>query len=200
MTVTAVVFDIGNVLLPFDFDPATKAILSKSLRRSPEDVAAVTSLKDELETGAIDGHEFFAQVRERLDYQGSDEELEEAWTSIFSPNPPMWDFVESLAGRLPLYLLSNTNAPHVRHMFRTFSVFSHFDGGVYSHEAKCAKPSEEIYRIAEHRFDLVPETTLYLDDLEENVATPRQLGWNAIQYDFTNHEDFLQKMKALGIP
>ncbi|MEM9480957.1 MAG: HAD family phosphatase [Verrucomicrobiota bacterium] len=199
MTITSIVFDIGNVLLPFDFDPATEKILSKSTRKSAEDVAAVTAMKEELEDGSMDEAQFFGRLRDQLDYKGSDEELEGAWVDIFSPNRPMWEFVESFAGRIPLYLLSNTNAPHVRHMFRSYPVFAHFEGSVYSHEAKCAKPDEKIYRIAETRFDLVPETTLYIDDLKENVETPRQMGWNAIQYDFKDHEAFLEQVDSMGI-
>ena len=199
MSVTAVVFDIGNVLLPFDLNRSVERILAKCEHRDEEHVAALVAEKDSLECGEVNSSTFFDRITEHLGFRGSRDEMLEAWEDIFSPNKAMWDFVHQAAGRFPLYLLSNTNGPHVRYMFRTYPVFSNFEDGVYSHEAKCAKPDGEIFRIAEERFDLVTATTVYLDDLAENVAAAKERGWDALVYDLRDHGAFTEAMKIRGV-
>jgi hypothetical protein len=74
-----------------------------------------------------------------------------------------------------MYLLSNTSGLHKEYFLRTFDIFQHFQDGVYSYLAGCAKPGEEIFHQAIVRLDLDPGRTFYIDDL---LPTSRPLrGW-----------------------
>lgn len=191
----AFLYDIGNVLVTFDFSPAQAAVRQRSARATPEAFDRIEQLKHDLESGRIDDETFLNEAVESVGFRDGIDEFRRIWSEIFSPNPPMWQVVEKLAGRYPLYLLSNTSGLHMEHLNASYEVLRHFDDGIYSHSAKCAKPGEDIFRQAIERFDLDPARTVYVDDLPDNVATGLRLGFDTIAYSPTRHEEFL---RALG--
>ena len=59
------------------------------------------------------------------------------------------------------------------------------------------KPSAAIYREAERRFDLDPAATVFIDDLERNVAGAQACGWNAIHH--LSPLETRRSLRALGV-
>jgi len=57
-----------------------------------------------------------------------------------------------------------------------------FEDIVVSAEAGLIKPDPRIYAYAEKRCGLIPANTLFIDDLEVNVAAAREAGWHAVQF------------------
>jgi glucose-1-phosphatase len=195
--IKAFIFDIGNVLLRFDFDLALQRVAAQCARPIiPEDLDV---LKNRLEEGQITRHEFLEQLIEAIGFQGEEAELVSAWEDIFEENLLMTDFVRQLHGQFPLYLLSNTSDLHINHVFRQYPVFELFDDAVYSYEAGCMKPSPEIFRVAAAKLRVKPHETIFVDDLEPNVEEALNQGFRAIQYDFTCHDAFLACLAEEGV-
>lgn len=194
--IRAVIFDIGNVLLKFNYMIAAERLkLVNGLVEMPE-ADSVVQAKAELETGRITREEFLVRVMDVFEHQGDDASFLAIWEDIFDPNTPMVDFARSLRSRLPVYLLSNISCIHKDYIFGKYEFFSMFLDGAYSYELGCLKPDPLIYQKALDRFGFRPEEVVLFDDLPENIATARELGWNAVHYDFRNHEAFLQKVKS----
>ena len=59
-----------------------------------------------------------------------------------------------------------------------------------SYQTGYVKPEPEIYHYAIREHGLVPEETLYIDDLPQNIATGRELGFRTWQYDMKDHAAF----------
>jgi putative hydrolase of the HAD superfamily len=199
MSSPALLFDIGNVLVRFDFTAAAKRFASQSEATTGEVLALLAPFKDDLECGRISDSDFVAQSMARIGFRGSREEFIDIWSDIFTENAPMIAAVEELAADHPLYLLSNTSGLHKDWLFAKFPVFRHFAGGIYSHEAGSMKPHEPIFRAALEAFGLVASRTLYVDDLPDNIATGRRLGLLTHHYHPDRHEDFraaLEKWRA----
>jgi HAD superfamily hydrolase (TIGR01509 family) len=57
------------------------------------------------------------------------------------------------------------------------------------------KPHEAIFRAAIESFDLDPARTLYIDDLADNIAAGRRLGFVCHHYSPKRHEDFELTLK-----
>jgi putative hydrolase of the HAD superfamily len=85
------------------------------------------------------------------------------------------------AGR-PLYFLSNMPEPYAQHLERTHGFLGLFRGGVFSSRAGLIKPEPEIFAHAAQRLGLVPERTVFIDDVADNVAAARAAGWRALQF------------------
>jgi putative hydrolase of the HAD superfamily len=147
--------------------------------------------KDEFEAGRIDVESYVTWALEVLDTDVTPDEFRHAWRQIFTRHEPMWETVRKLSAEgHRLILFSNTNAIHCPWVFEEFPEFSLFPEAVLSYQTGFVKPEPEIYHYAIREHGLVPEETLYIDDLPQNIATGRELGFRTWQYDMKDHAAF----------
>ncbi len=184
----AVLFDIGNVLVSFDFTLAAQRLAAQSDATAEEVLSLLTPFKDDLESGRIPDEAFVEQAMSRIGFRGTPEEFIEIWGDIFAEHNDMTALVEKLAAEYPLYLLSNTSGLHKNWLFEKFPVFAHFKGGTYSHEAGCMKPHDPIYHKVIEAHQLDPAQTFYIDDLPDNIEAGRRWGFVCHLYDPKQHD------------
>lgn len=195
----ALIFDIGNVLLRFDFGLALRKLADHSTPVAEAIVELIEPVKAAYEGGRMTRADFQAEVRAIIRFSGTDADFITAWEDIFTENTPMVALVRQLHGRLPLYLLSNTSDIHVDFIFRQFPFFKLFDDAVYSYLVRASKPEPEIYEIARRQFNVTPEETLFIDDLLPNIQAAREAGFHAHHYHHDRHAEFLLELKELGV-
>ncbi len=198
--ISAFLFDIGNVLLRFDFSVALRAVAAQS--RMPDPVtllASIDRIKIAYEDGQINRATFLQTAFEVLSYTGSESDFVAAWEDIFEPNLPMLALVEELVTRYPLYLLSNTSDIHREFIFRRYPFFRHFSAGVYSYEVHASKPGREIFELTCRELNIEPGSTFFIDDLLPNIETARTLGFVSHHYHHERHEALLGELRALKI-
>lgn len=184
-------FDIGRVLLDFDFESSLATLLPPGCDDPHGRLARLLERKDEFETGAIDPDEYIRWALGVLDSPATPAEFRRSWQNIFTPNEPMWAVVRRLsADGHRLVLFSNTNAIHCPWLFSEFPEFSYFHDAVLSFEVGAVKPQPPIYRHALEAHDLKPGETLYIDDLPQNIATGREFGFHCHTYDLRDHPAF----------
>ena len=198
--IRAFLFDIGNVLVRFDFSRAVRAVAALSdVADEADALHRIDAVKLGYEDGQISRADFLHEAFRILGYRGTEAQFITAWQGIFTENEPMTSLVRALRGKFPLYLLSNTNDLHVEGLVRDFPVFAHFTGAKYSHEAKATKPHRPIYEIACRTHGLDPRTTFFIDDLAANIATAREIGFHAHHYDHGRHGELLAAVSAAGV-
>jgi len=184
-------FDIGKVLLDFDFESSLRKFLPSD---HPDPAAALEKLiarKDEFEAGQIPVDDYTQWALETLDSSATPAEFHHAWCHIFTPNLPMWEVARQLhAAGHRLILFSNTNAIHCPWIFQKYPEFSIFHGSILSFETNSIKPQPEIYQHAIDKYSLIPENTFYIDDLPANIATGNQFRLRTHQYHLDNHPAF----------
>ena len=183
MKISGVCFDLGKVLLHFDWDlmldhvakksPLPRAEIMRRLLEDP-DVKAY-------EIGAMTTPKFFAHFKKLVGYKGAAKDLVTAFTHIFSPMPEHIALAAMLAPHYPLAIISNTNDAHITHAEATYSFFSLFQARIYSHQVRTMKPEPAIYRTALTALGGIdPLEALFIDDLEANILGAVQLGWQTI--------------------
>lgn len=197
--IRAFLFDIGNVLLRFDFNLALQRLAQDCDPAAERILELIEPVKAAYEGGRMEREAFKAEVRSILRYTGTDEDFISAWEDIFTENQPMIDLVHQLHGRYPLYLLSNTSDIHVDFIFRSYPVFSLFDDAVYSYKVRASKPEREIYEIAARQLGILPAETFFIDDLLPNIESARDVGFRAHHYHHEQHEKLLTELRAEGI-
>jgi len=195
-------FDIGRVLLDFDFEPSLARLLPPGLSDGQARLARLLDRRDSFEAGAMEADAYIEWALGVLESPASPDEFRHAWRNVFTPIQPMWQEVRRLAAAgHRLILFSNTNSIHCPWVFETFPEFALFHAAVLSFEVGAIKPDLAIYQnaIAAHHLD--PATTRYIDDLAPNIATGRALGFCCFQYDQANHPAFqrwlLEQLKDL---
>ena len=86
------------------------------------------------------------------------------------------------AGVRGLYFLSNMPQPYARELEQTHAFLKCFDGGIFSGDVRCSKPDPAIYQHLQARYQLAPERTVFIDDLQANVDAAQALGWQGIHF------------------
>lgn len=199
MSIEALIFDIGNVIVPFDWKPFYDRLQADCKNLTPSAEQEFRELIIRVDVGEVTGEEFTRLAIRAVGFQGNEGRFQLMWNSIFRSNPPMERTILALKERFPLFLLSNTSDIHLAYLQQNFQVLQHFVDGVYSFRAKCAKPDRKIFETAIKQFGLKPENTAYVDDLAANVRSALDLGFKAIRYDLTNHAEFEQRLAELGV-
>jgi HAD superfamily hydrolase (TIGR01509 family) len=182
----ALVFDLGKVLVDFDYSIAARKIAPRCTK-PPENLHAFlgsSPLLVEYESGRLNRRQFFAFVSEAVGFHGDIDEFGKFFAEIFSPIEPMIALHAELRQRgLPAYIFSNTNDLAIEHIRRDFPFFKNFDGHVYSYEVGAMKPQPEIYEAMEKMSGKRGAEIIYIDDRFENVEAGSARGWRTILHE-----------------
>jgi putative hydrolase of the HAD superfamily len=86
-----------------------------------------------------------------------------------------------------LFLLSNTNAIHIREVNRILQRDNRvecleelFDKTYYSHQIHLAKPSADCYQFVLKDAGIRAEETLFVDDSASNIRGAKQIGLQTV--------------------
>ncbi|MFN0076091.1 MAG: HAD family hydrolase [Prosthecobacter sp.] len=179
--------DVGKVLIDFDFSIAARRLAEQCDHPAETVLTLFDEIKGPYEDGRMDDAAFVREAMAVTGFRGTAAEFAAIWCEIFAQNELMHDTLGALAGKLRMYLLSNTNGLHKNYFLSEFPIFQHFQGGVYSHEAGHAKPGEEIFHHTIAQLDLDPARTFYIDDLLPNIEIASRLGFRTFHYSFVKH-------------
>jgi len=184
--IKTVIFDLGKVLIPFDFARGYRAMekfCDYPAAEIPKRIAA-TDLVHRFETGLVEPRDFVAQLTRLLDLRVTYEQFCEIWSSIFLPDTLVPEsLLAGIGARYRLLVLSNTNALHFAMVRRNYPLLRHFHHLVLSYEVKAMKPSPAIYREAIARAQCRPEECFYTDDIPAYVEGARREGIDAVQFE-----------------
>ncbi len=195
-----VVFDLGKVLVDFDYNIAARKFSARG-NIGPAEIRAFidhSPLLYRFETGLMTNEQFYKEVCTATGYCGTHAEFCDIFADIFSPIEPMIEMQALLRSRgVPTYIFSNTNEIAIRWIKKQFPFFAHFTGYVYSYEHGAMKPDEKIYKIVEEMTGKSGQEIVYLDDRAENVAGGAARGWHAIMHH--DPAESRQKLKDFGL-
>jgi HAD superfamily hydrolase (TIGR01509 family) len=181
-----VVFDLGKVLVDFDYSIAVSRIAGRS-DLPPAEVEHFflhSLLLVAYESGRLTRQEFFEQARQATGFRGTMEEFGDYFADIFTEIPPMLELHAGLQRRgIRTYIFSNTNDLAVEHITRNFPFFRNFDGHIYSYKVGAMKPDAKIYEALEKLAGRRGAEIIYLDDRLENVREGVLRGWQAILHE-----------------
>jgi len=198
--IDAVIFDIGMVLLFFDFKIALPK-MERLCSVSEEKILSIlfsSGLVDAYDRGKISTEEFAREGSHQMKFRGNQEEFIQIWSDIFRLNDPMAERARAWKRKgMPLFLLSNTCEAHIEFFKERYDIFKIFDGEVYSCREKCAKPDQLIYDTILDRYRLNPQRTLFIDDRSENITGASHVGIQAIQY--IDEKDLKEKISIFSL-
>jgi len=180
-----VVFDLGKVLVDFDYGIAARRIADNASLDAIgiQRVLDQSTLLFRYETGLLTREEFFKEVQEATGYKGTMEVFSGYFADVFSPIDPMIALHAALRKRgVPTCIFSNTNDLAVTHIRRNFPFFANFDGYVFSYEHGSMKPETRLYEVVERATGRKEGAILYLDDRLENIEAGRARGWQTIHH------------------
>ncbi len=197
---SVIVFDLGNVLLPFDY----KIIIGK-LEKVKKGLGEkfATFYRDNyeihrrFERGEMSVDEFTEIILDVLENEVRKEDFFEIYSKVFTVNEKLVEKLPVLKKNYKLVLLSNTNAIHQRYGWQENQFIKFFDKLILSHEVGAVKPEEKIYRAVEAFTGAPPSEHFYIDDISEYVEGGKRAGWDAVQ--FVGNEELFKEFEKRGI-
>jgi glucose-1-phosphatase len=198
--IKTILFDLGNVVIPFDFKRAY-ARMAEHCGCNPEEVPArirATGLVMPFERGEIETEPFVRELSAALKLNITHQEFCDWWSSIFLEDTLVpEELLVDLRSRYRLLALSNTNPLHFAMVTKAYPILRHFDDYVLSYQVGAAKPEAKIYREAIVRAQCDPEECFFIDDLAVNVEAARVHGMDAVQ--FLSAEQLERELRARGL-
>src|SRR5574340_680886 len=195
---TAIVFDIGNVLVTTDLE----RFFDRLKKIFPENAAFTKALQwldkddDRYELGLMTTQELLREVHAEL---GIDHEhFNDLWNHMFVERNYISPFLQELREQgYTLAVCSNTNEIHAEYLLHTFSCFDLIDHFIFSYKVHANKPTPAIYHAVEKATEKSSCEHLFLDDLVENVEGACAVGWDAIH--FQDPEQVQEELFARGL-
>jgi 2-haloacid dehalogenase len=179
----AVVFDLGKVLVDFDYSIAARRIAARGKMTIGEIAQYInqSSVFVQYESGQVTTEQFYDEIRGVTGFRGELAEFGECFADIFVEIAPMVQLQAALRRQgLAAYVFSNTNELAAEHIRRNFPFYANFDGYILSYEHGAMKPDAKLYEVVERKSGRRGADLLYLDDRPENIAAGAARGWQAI--------------------
>ncbi len=183
-TIEALLFDLGNVLVAFDWERAFEVWAGRS-GSSPRELRerfAVDAAFERYERGEATDAEYFAALQASLGVGLGHDDLREGWNCIFTGEvAPTVALVRRIDPRMPLYVFSNTNTAHHSAWARDYAgVLAAFRRVFTSFEIGQRKPERAAYERVAEAIGAAPGRILFLDDAIENVRGALDAGMQAV--------------------
>lgn len=184
MTVKALLFDLGNVVIDIDFERIFKKWSFYSGVPVEEMQAAfqMDAAYEQHERGEIEGVEYHQHLEQKLEMQLSYDQFCEGWNDIMvAPIDETVNILMSLKSQVSLYALSNANTLHKQYWEKTYpDELSHFEKVYVSSDIGRRKPEPDAYQ---HVFDdlgIAAQNIVFFDDLAENIEAASALGMKVV--------------------
>ena len=197
---SVIVFDLGNVLIPFDYhivigklEKIETGLGNKFGKLYSENY----HVHRKHEKGEMSTDEFLSTMLKWVDKKVKKEEFCRIYSSLFSVNEKMVELLPKLKENYKLVLLSNTNSIHQKYGWKDYEFIKIFDKLILSHEVGSVKPEDGIYKAVEDYTNVPVNELFYTDDIEEYVNVAKQRGWDAVH--FVGYDEYISEMKKRGI-
>lgn len=178
-----IIFDLGNVLLKFQ--------PSEFLLRFTEDVEYIdlfvpkifrSSIWMELDRGTISiedaKNKFVSQYPEEEEFLTL---FFSHWMEMLTPIDKNIEILKEIrALGYKTFILSNYIKEAYTFIEKKYEIFTLFDGQIISGFEKTIKPEKAIYSKLLNRYHLIPEESLFIDDVLFYLKPARKLGMNTI--------------------
>jgi putative hydrolase of the HAD superfamily len=194
---SVIVFDLGKVLIPFDYEPVIEKFnqLKPNLGNKFKLLYAENyQIHQRFERGELTQEVFLTTMLDWLEGAITAEEFCQVFSNIFTINQDMVELLPVLKENYTLVLLSNTNEMHKNYGYGHYEFLNHFDKLVLSHEAGAIKPEEKIYRTVEAYTQKPSNEHFFIDDIPEYVEGAKKCGWGGTQ--FVGYEKLVEVLKA----
>ena len=182
----AVVFDLGKVLVDFDYSIAARRITARGKMTIREIAQFINQspLFVHYESGRVTTEQFYQEIRRVTGFLGNLAEFSECFADIFVAIEPMVQLQAALRQKgLAAYVFSNTNQLAAEHIRRNFPFYANFDGYILSYQHGAMKPDGRLYEVVERASGRHGAELLYLDDRPENVAAGAARGWQVVLHE-----------------
>jgi 2-haloacid dehalogenase len=179
MTIQAVIFDIGNVLIEWQPERYYDAVVGEARRKEMFAMVDLHGMNDEVDRGGdfkqviYDTAEAYPQFRDEIRM------WHDNWLDLAKPAiPHSVRLLRALRAKgVPVFALTNFGIGTWKIATPVYDFLSEFDHAYVSGHMGLIKPDAQIYEQVEAHCGLPPESLLFTDDRADNIAAAQARGW-----------------------
>jgi len=195
-----IIFDLGNTLVYFDFSYFFNGIAEREAKLSTIKLKKYiidNNIDVKLMTGRLAHKDFFRKIKKKFDLKIGYNDFIFFYSDIFWANPNMKRFLEKISRikKYRLFLLSNTDSPHITFIDNNFPFVKLIKKRVLSYKVNMIKPQKRIFKYTLDKYNLIPSETVLVDDMKDNIIVAQTLGIKTIHYN--NHKKFTSEFSRL---
>jgi 2-haloacid dehalogenase len=199
MTIDAVVFDIGNVLIEWNPERFYDARLGAETRKRLFAQVPLHEMNLGLDRGAPFRASVYDLAAQHPDWRDEIRHWHDSWLEFaYTDIPQSVQVLRALRARgVPVLALSNFGIGTFELALTAYPVLGEFDQSYISGHLGCIKPDAEIYQHLEQGSGIAPERLLFADDRPENIEAAAQRGWQT--HLFTTPKDWAARLVQAGL-
>ena len=183
--ISTIIFDIGGVLIDFDWEGFIHRMFPGREELIDELDAAVWGNRrwDRLDAGDPPEEVFTSIIAPAPHHEAELRKVFENVGDTLKKRPATPGWLRDLKARgYRLLYLSNYSRYVMAKNPDVLDFLPLLEGGVFSCDVKLIKPDRRIYQCLADKFSLNPPECVFIDDLERNVRAGRDFGFHAIQF------------------
>lgn len=179
MTISAVVFDIGNVLIRWQPEIYYDATIGIEKRKQMFAEVDLHGLQDVLDQGADFTELFYQAAEDNPKWRTEIRAWHDNWEKLAQPEiPHSVALLRALRAKgIPVFAFTNFGVGSFVRSEQQFPFLKEFDQRYISGELKMAKPAPNFYAALETDCGTAPQELLFTDDRTDNIATAKARGW-----------------------
>ena len=201
--IKTVIFDIGNVLVKFDWWSCARSLLDETTARMVTDAMWKDGYWEEFDRGVLS----YEEIVEKMEH-AAPEYKEEIRTALKHAGNSLnkYDYAipwiqELKTQGYQVLFLSNYSEFLMELNPGVLDFLPYMDGGLFSCHAKRIKPDPAIYAMLCEKYGLKPEEAVFIDDNAANIEAARQFGLHAIRFEGyeKNYEEVMKYLAENGL-
>jgi len=182
MPLDALVFDVGGIFILHDNERLYRRLADACTAPDAVERIRATAMDPDITTGRRPVRAVYDALAAELGYTRDWRGFLADWSSHFTVDHAMLALLAGLAKRQRVLLFSNTNREHWEHVTRLGDGSLGRYDAYLSHEIHDLKPNASAFRLVAARAGIRPHRSVFIDDLAENVAAARALGFHGHVY------------------
>ena len=182
-----IVLDIGNVILKWDPIIAIKQVFPDINHIELLQNLIKENIWIELNLGHITEEEAITQYSKLLQIpEAKMRELIQMIKENLVPIEGSFELIDELYQTgFDLYSITDNIIEFMQYIKSRYDFWKKFKDIIVSAEVGILKPSPEIFKILLHRNSLIPEETVFIDDLQKNVEGAISVGMHGVHFTST---------------
>ena len=199
--IKTIIFDIGNVLMDFNFQICFRAYAPDEETYQKIVKATVQStVWAEFDRGVWTDEEILEGfIKNDPSIESILRNMFERLEGIIKQRDYAIPWIRELKKSGYQVLVLSNFPKKVYELFQNEMTFlQEVDGGILSYQDQVIKPDKEIYNLLMSRYQLNPQECVFLDDLKDNIKTAKELGMHTVL--FTTKEEAQDELRKLNVP
>lgn len=190
MTIKAVVFDIGNVLIEWAPERLYDKLFGEARRREIFNAVDLAGMNDRVDLGEGFRDVIYTFADENPLFRDEIRVWHDRWLEMASPAiPHSVHLLRTLRSKgIPVFALSNFGTESFEIALEAYPFLDEFDHRFISAHHRMAKPDSAFFALLETETGLSGDSLLFTDDRQDNIEAANARGWKT--HLFTSPERF----------